>query len=372
MPGGLQVEEVFTALKEALDAGQTVALATIIRTAGSTPREIGAKMMIHPEGQHAGTVGGGCGEAEVLRQALDVIAAGRPQIVRVDLTGEISLESDGICGGIMEVLVEPWPPTDEAPTEWRPLLERLAGGGPAGPWALATCLPPAPVRHLLVTPGQTGSAPALPEAFMRAVHRLLAERRSGLVSIPETGETWFVDVHRARPTIVIAGAGHIAVPLARMAKTLDFRVIAMDDRPTFVNRQRFPDADELICDHFEPALRRLPIDPDTYIVIITRGHQHDVTCLRAVISSPAAYIGMIGSRRRVRGVFALLVQEEGIPQELLERVHAPIGLDIGAKTPAEIALSILAEIVKVYRGGQAVSLSQYMRGRPSEVPAGRA
>ncbi|MGQ9667278.1 MAG: XdhC family protein, partial [Anaerolineae bacterium] len=116
------MENIFAAVKEALDAGRRVALATIIRTAGSTPREIGAKMMIHPEGQHAGTVGGGCGEAEVLRQALDVIAAGRPDIVRVDLTGEISLESDGICGGIMEVLVEPWPPADEEPAEWRPLL----------------------------------------------------------------------------------------------------------------------------------------------------------------------------------------------------------------------------------------------------------
>ncbi len=366
------MEEIFTALKEAVDAGQTVALATIIRTAGSTPREVGAKMMIHPEGRHAGTVGGGCGEAEVMRQALDVIASRRPALVRVDLTGEISLESDGICGGVMEVLVEPWPPADEEPTYWRPLLVWLAGSGEAGPWALATRLPPAPVRHLLITPDKLDTAREISHAFGRAVERLLAERRSGLVTIPESEETWFIDVHRARPTIVIAGAGHIAVPLAQMAKMLDFRVIVIDDRPSFVNPERFPTADRLICDHFEQALRDLPIDPDTYIVIITRGHQHDVTCLRAVLGSPAAYIGMIGSRRRVRGVFELLEQEEGVPRDLLDRVHAPIGLDIGAKTPAEIALSILAEVVKVYRGGQAASLSQYVRGRRSEETAGGA
>lgn len=366
------MEEVFAALKEAVDTGQTVALATIIRTAGSTPREVGAKMMIHPEGRHAGTVGGGCGEAEVLRQALDVIASRQAAIVRVDLTGEISLESDGICGGVMEVLVEPWPPADEEPAHWRPLLERLAGGEAAGPWALATRLPPAPVQHLLITPDELDAIQERSHAFGRAVERLLAERRSGLVTLLDSGETWFVDVHRARPTVVIAGAGHIAVPLAQMAKMLDFRVIVIDDRPTFVNPARFPTADQLICDHFDKALRSLSIDPDTYIVIITRGHQHDVTCLRAVIRSPAGYIGMIGSRRRVRGVFELLEQEEGIPRELLERVHAPIGLDIGAKTPAEIALSILAEIVKVYRGGQAVSLSQYLRGQRPGVAAGRA
>ncbi len=173
----------------------------------------------------------------------------------------------------------------------------------------------------------------------------------------------FVDVQQRPPTLLVVGAGHIAVPLCRLGKQLGFRVVVVDDRPAFANATRFPNADEIVVDYFRPAMRRIQIDHFTYIVLVTRGHQHDVECLLEVLDSPAAYIGMVGSKRRVHAVFQLLSDEQGIPPEKFDRVYSPIGLDIGAETPEEIALSIAAEMVKVRRGGSGLSLSDERRAR---------
>ena len=167
----------------------------------------------------------------------------------------------------------------------------------------------------------------------------------------------FVEVQQRPPSLVIVGAGHIAQPLAAMGRLCDFTVTVLDDRAQFANRQRFPQAERVIAGPLAETLRGLPLDRDTYVVLITRGHQHDVECLLEIMDAPLAYLGMIGSRRRVRGVFELLEEERGIRREKLRRVYAPIGLDIGAKTPAEIALTIMAEVIKVTRGGKVPSLS---------------
>ena len=356
--------DFYRQLQSIIAAHETVAVATVIRRAGSVPQEVGARMIIHPEGRHRGTIGGGCGEAEVIRRALDAIDAGQPAVIRVDLTGDIALESDGICGGIMDVLIEPWPPAGEG-AEWAGHLHALAqkesSNSPAS--YLRTLPPHAAQRVVLREDGSTlGEIPS--EIAGRVAH-MVADRQSGVITAEdELGLQWFLEVQRASPTLLIVGAGHIALPLASMAALLEFRVAVLDDRPAFVNAARFPDADQLIVEHFEKGLREFPIGSDTYIVLITRGHQHDVTCLLTVIDSPAAYIGMIGSRRRIAGVFDLLEREEGISREKLSRVHSPIGLAIGAVTPAEIAVSILAEIIKVYRRGQAASLSDRPCSRP--------
>lgn len=200
------------------------------------------------------------------------------------------------------------------------------------------------------------------QVLRQARERLSAGRSRTLDYQSEAGSVRvFVEVQQRAPTLLIVGAGHIAVPLARLGKLLGFRVVVADDRPAFANRARFPDADEIIVDYFRPALRAFPVDHSTYIVLVTRGHQHDVECLLEVLDSPAAHIGMIGSRRRVRAVFQLLSEEQGIPAEKFQRVHSPIGLDIGAETPEEIALAIAAEIVKVRRGGTGLSLSDDLR-----------
>lgn len=159
------------------------------------------------------------------------------------------------------------------------------------------------------------------------------------------------------PRMIILGAGHIAVPLVRFGKILGFEIVVIDDRARFASPERFPDADELVVDSFDVAIARQEITPWTYLVLVTRGHEHDEAALQRVVTSPAPYIGMIGSRRRVALVFQRL-RAQGVPEHFLDRIFAPIGLDIGGRWPEEIALAIMAEIVNVRRGGHGQSLAQ--------------
>ena len=190
-------------------------------------------------------------------------------------------------------------------------------------------------------------------------HRHLAyDREQGSVRI-------FVEVQAQPPHLVVVGAGHIAVPLASIASTCDFVVTVLDDRPQYAHPARFPTADRVIAGPFQAELRDLRaagrLDNHTYIVLVTRGHQYDVECLVEVLDDPLAYIGMIGSQRRIRAVFDLLESEQGIPAAKFDRVHAPVGIDIGARTPAEIAVCIMAEVINVMRGGPAPSLGDQIR-----------
>lgn len=205
----------------------------------------------------------------------------------------------------------------------------------------------------------------LEERVLADARAALAGKAHRLLHYESGGERLdiFVEVQRRPPTLLIVGAGHIAVPLAQLGSLCAFSVTVLDDRAQFATRERFPTADQVIAAPFRKALREMPIDEDTYIVLVTRGHQHDIDCLLEVIDKPAAYIGMIGSKRRVRAVFELLAREKGMPLAKFDRVYSPIGLDIGAETPAEIAVSIMAEVIKVFRGnvGQARSLSDERR-----------
>lgn len=184
-----------------------------------------------------------------------------------------------------------------------------------------------------------------------AANAALAAGKHRALRYPDQGLELFVEVQRRPAHLVIVGAGHIAAPLCEMAALCGFGVTVIDDRPQFANRQRFPKADRIIADDIRQAVRDLAMDASTFVVLVTRGHSLDVECLLEIIDRPLAYIGMIGSRRRVRAVFDLLEREQGIPRSRLNRVYAPIGLAIGAESPAEIAISIMAEIVNVYRGG---------------------
>jgi xanthine dehydrogenase accessory factor len=189
----------------------------------------------------------------------------------------------------------------------------------------------------------------------------LSRRQPQLLTYAEGELEIFVEVQRRPPTLIIVGAGHVAVPLAQLGKMIDFEVVVLDDRPLYANQKRFPMADRVLVQPFAETLRQWPIDEDTFLVLVTRGHSHDVESLLEVINSPARYIGMIGSKRRVKAVFELLESEKGVDPAKLERVYAPIGLDIGAESPAEIAIGVIAEIINVYRGGRAVSLSDALR-----------
>ena len=200
--------------------------------------------------------------------------------------------------------------------------------------------------------GTTGDA-ALDEEVVRLAREAMTSGRTKRI---EGEREVYVEPYAPSPSIVICGAGHIGVPLAAMAKYTGYHVTVIDDRADYANRKRFPSADEVVADDFAAALARLRITPATAIVLVTRGHRYDWDCLRTVIGSRAGYIGMIGSRRRVKAAMLGLEREEIAP-ELLGRVHAPIGLDIGAETPEEIAVAILAEIVLSRRRGTGRPLS---------------
>jgi xanthine dehydrogenase accessory factor len=228
------------------------------------------------------------------------------------------------------------------------------------------------VRHGGEAVGQIGSA-ALTDAIQRlAAEQLgigeirlarlkaggaaLPERRSRRGAEPESDEVEVALEPMVPPDrLVIFGAGHIGMPLARLAAVLGYEVAVVDDRERFASRERFPEAAQVIVEPFDQAVRQIEITPWTYLVLVTRGHEHDESTLRHVVGSPAPYIGMIGSRRRVLVVFERL-RAMGVPEDFIRRIYAPIGIDIGGRTPEEIALAILAEIVNVKRGGRAPSL----------------
>lgn len=218
-------------------------------------------------------------------------------------------------------------------------------------------------RHLVVWPDvrpQVGDLTigALQPQLLAAARQTLNQRHhTQLHYQTEQGAlTLFVEVQPQPYHLIIAGAGHVAVPLATMAALCDFTVTVLDDRPQYANRQRFPTAHRVIAGPFREELRKLrgnrpTFDAQTCLVLVTRDHQYDVELLLEVLDDPLAYLGMIGSRRRIRAVYDLLEQERGIPRHKFDRVHAPIGLNIGAQTPAEIAVAILAEIINTVRGG---------------------
>jgi xanthine dehydrogenase accessory factor len=173
----------------------------------------------------------------------------------------------------------------------------------------------------------------------------------------------FVEVQRRAPEMLIVGGGHIALPLAQLASMCEFAVTVLDDRPGFVSEDRFPTAAKRIAAPLRETVASLPVDQDTYIILVTRGHSHDVECLLEVLDRQVGYIGMIGSQRRVDAVFQLLVEEMNIELEKLDRIYAPIGIAIGARTPAEIAVCIMAEVINVLRNGPATSISDRRRER---------
>lgn len=215
--------------------------------------------------------------------------------------------------------------------------------------------------------GALGLGERMQAALADARDAIAQKRHKRLHYTFEDGEfTLFVEVQARPPHLIIAGAGHIAVPLASIAKTCDFTVTVLDDRPQYAHSARFPTADRVVAGPFRPTLSQLrqgkPVfDSDTYLVLVTRGHQHDIDCLLEVLHDPVAYLGMIGSRRRIRAVFELLEKERNIPASNFDRVRAPIGIDIGAITPAEIAVCIIAEMICVMREGSLPGISQQIQ-----------
>ena len=254
--------EILSALADSMARGETVALVTIVEARGSTPQRVGARMLVHADGRIVGTIGGGCYESDAFSKAREIIRSRAPQLVRYELTDDFAAETGLICGGQMQVFIEP--------------------------------IDPAPALYIL-------------------------------------------------------GAGHVGYQLGRLAPGLGFRVHVVDDRAKFANRERFPDAEEVVVDDIPGWIENSNLPESALVVVLTRGHRQDYDAVRALAGRRVRYVGLIGSRAKV----AKLVErglEDGLPADWLRTVHAPVGLDIGAVTPEEIAVSILAQLIAVRRG----------------------
>ena len=263
--------------------GRRGAVATIVNVRGSIPSFKTAKMLVRDDGSIVGTIGGGCVEADVWQAAREVMESEKPRTLTFDLNNDPKYDTGLVCGGTLEVFVEP-------------------------------ILPPA--------------------------------------------------------SLYLFGAGHVALNVCKVAANAGFDVIVADDRTSYASKERFPDAREIHALDFDEAMRKLDPNESSYIVIVTRGHRDDMRILRWAVQTRARYIGMIGSRRKVIGIFKTL-QQEGLSVHLFDRVHAPIGLDIGAVTPEEIAVAITAELIAIRRHAQAglphMSWFQEKSDSPTEV-----
>ena len=255
-------QEVFAALSKALDEGQEVALITIVAATGSTPQRVGAKMLVYSDGRTVGTIGGGCYENDAFWKARESIAARKPLNVKYELNDDFAQETGLVCGGQMEVFIEPV---------------------------------------------------------------------------------------EASPDVYIFGAGHVGYFVGKMAHEVGFRVHVIDDREKFASVERFGDGIDVHVEHIPTWLATHKLPPTAYAVIVTRGHTHDLDALRALAAAQVRYVGLIGSRAKVKRIYDEL-RSEGMTPDALKAVHAPIGLDIGAITPQEIAVSILAELIAVKHG----------------------
>lgn len=343
------------------ETGVDAALITIIHTSGSTPRKPGAKMLVLPDGSIYGTIGGGWGEAEVRREALDVLLYTKAsREFRLALTNDVAAGDGMICGGVFEVFIDYIGQDDimsrkvfaryldSIQKKENPVLVTITGAGETKKKVLG--------RKIVFLPGKEEMGdlviPEITEQVRRFVEMVMGEREIKLLTVSAPGidklKVLFEPANLS-PQLLVLGGGHISKALVKMASILGYHTTVVDDRPVFANTKRFPEADMVVCQDFYSYLKNLKTGLDTFVVIVTSGHQHDLGCLREVAGKPVAYTGMVGSRRKVREVLKQL-EAEGISAEVLNKVYSPIGLVLGAETPEEIALSILAQIVSVWRG----------------------
>ncbi|MCI0433173.1 MAG: XdhC family protein [Gemmatimonadetes bacterium] len=348
--------DLFDNLDGIRQSGRRTAMATLVATRGTSPRKEGARMWVNEEGAIVGSVTiGGCVDAEVVRAAEDVLRNHAPRLLTIELGDEDAHALGLTCAGAVDVLVQEVDPAAEAYDRVR---AHVAGGGRA---ATVTLLPSDDVeaatarQRVLVVfddgamQGTLGDDHLDDEARARALERI---RSGGSRTLTlETGGSVnaFFEVHGAGPLLVVVGAGEIAESLTLFGQALGMRVVLMDTRSRFATRERFPHADEVRVGLPSELIRSYRHGSDSAIVLVAHDYKTDLPVLEASLESAAGYIGMLGSRKRGATILRMLA-ESGVTQERLARIRTPIGLDIGSQTAAEIALSILAEVVAVRNG----------------------
>ena len=311
---------------------EPVVVATIVKVIGSAPREVGAKMAVCADGSIIGTIGGGAGEGKVIQEALTVLEIGKKQLVEIDLTGTPGKDIQGVCGGKVQVWLEKWA-GNKAIALVEKILELFKTGRSAK----------------LITPFDRDAEPYL-----------IGDRKYGRTAVCPYTSDRFIETIQPSPILLIVGGGHVAVALAQIAHLAGFQIAVQDDRSEFITSQRFPQA-AFLFNSTDEALNKLATHSQIYIALVTRGYTQDIAALQAILEKPSVYqyIGAIGSQKRIRMIHRELAKQRRLIE--IANFYAPIGLDIGALTPQEIAVSICGELIKVRRGGTGSSLSERMQ-----------
>jgi xanthine dehydrogenase accessory factor len=318
-----------------LSEGKKGMLATVVNKAGAAPREEGAKMFVGEDKKSFGTIGGGKLEGEVIREALESLNTVVARLLHFRMDATAVADEGMLCGGNVDVLLEPV--LDRHKEVYEGIRECEKRGIRA---VLVTRFEEASLRKSLVDRNGTVWGDGIEKEETAELRDFWDESRVRLV-----GNDTVVEPLLVYPDLYIFGAGHVSQFLSKVAKMVDFNVTVIDDRAEFANRERFPEADNVIVEDFNEAFNHLDFSRKPYLVIVTRGHTHDALVLEKSIEQPTQYVGMIGSKRKVRVVMDYL-REKGVDKEILESVHAPIGIDINSETPQEIAISIVAELIQ--------------------------
>ena len=336
-------------LWETLKRGKGAVLVRIVRRIGSAPRGVGSACIVDGKGIFFGTIGGGLLEYRAVEQAKVLLDKQVTALCTITMTAKEVADEGMICGGSVELFFEPILPEDHAAVEFFSRVNELCQSGDRG---------------TLVTRVRDNADAMASDSRMLVMQdgRVIGNMSSGqvqahvtrpqLMSQEGSDTRIFLEPVVQNPALLLFGGGHISTFVSPIAKILGFHVTVFDDRRDFANRERFPEADEIFDMPYPAAFENISITGSSYIVIVTRGHGMDRDVLELVLQSGAspAYVGMIGSIRKRDAIFTSLL-ERGVPQELLNGVYSPIGLDIGAHTPEEIAVSIMAEIIRVKATG---------------------
>ena len=345
---------IYRRLAELADAGRRFAVATVVRTQGSTPQVVGAKLVLtDDEGERpSGTLGGGCVEADAILACRDILSGGASTLRQYSLAEELAWNTGLVCGGTMWILAEPG-------------ADAITIGGRDHGRAFAQAIesgPPLAVATLLERRGRdlafsgravVDASGAIAGSFGqserdRAVAaeatRQMPHGNPRLVAMGETHDL-LIEPVTGKPRIVICGGGHVAQAIARQALLLDFDVTILEDRPEFADPRRFGGAATVLGGHIPDTLASLDFGWSSYIVVATRGHKLDGDCILSAVRTKARYIGLLGSRRKAV-LIADMLREQGISDERIAAIRTPVGLDLGGRTPAEIALSVMAQITQ--------------------------
>ena len=364
-------------IKEAVDLlkdAQPCVLATVVRTKGSTPQKSGAMLLVKEDGTGVGTLGGGCVEGDIWFAAREMLRnnAG-PEFKEYFLNEDIAARDGLVCGGTMYFYLEPMTNNNDFQDIGQKVLEAYDGGEPV---ALATVVSDESDSGLLgaklllsvdgTVNGSLGSV-ALDKKATEIAMRI-ADLGAIESFVTDDGLEIFIEGFTTPPTLIMVGGGHVGKATADLADSLGYTVQIVDDRNEFSNSERFPYANETIVTSYDDWAKHININVNTFVVVATRGHRYDDMALESALQTPARYIGLLGSRRKTLMIYQRLLAQ-GISVDRLKEVKSPIGLDIGALTPEELAVSIMSEIIMERRGGKGspLQMGEWYLNRASDI-----